>query len=89
MQPDVYEPSTAHVPSPAPAPSARQRPSSHRLLTDLEGMRWLVYEWTAPPHSPLAGRRFLRFDAASVIRRLTDFPAAWASMSDAELLALM
>jgi hypothetical protein len=58
-------------------------------VRDREGLRWLVYEWTASELSPLAGRRFLVFDGVSVVRRLTDFPAEWVLLSDEALLGLM
>jgi hypothetical protein len=71
------------------APGGRPVPSALRTLRDDDGLRWVVYEWVAPEHSPFPGRRSLVFDAVTVVRRLSDYPAGWVLLSDAALLALM
>lgn len=89
MRPDFFEPPPRHVPRSEPDLARPVTPASLRTVRDREGLRWLVYEWTASELSPLAGRRFLVFDGVSVVRRLTDFPAEWVLLSDEALLGLM
>jgi len=82
--PQAFTERPATEPNPAPP-----MPSPLRALRDADGRRWLVYEWTAPEHSPYPGRRFLILDSASILRRLSDFPVGWQSLSDEELLGLL
>jgi len=89
MSLEFFEPSPAERPPSTSPPSGRAASSALRALRDDDGLRWVVYEWIAPEQSPFPGRRSLVFDAVSVVRRLTDYPAGWVLLSDGELLALM
>ena len=64
------------------APSRESAGDERRRLKD--GNRvWTVYE-----HLTLAGTASLIFDCGEAFRRLRSFPADWATLSDAALLAL-
>jgi hypothetical protein len=60
-----------------------------RHLVDAQGREWHVYERTAGDLSPIAGRCSLVFDTDGIVRRLWQYPRAWAALSDADLLGLM
>ena len=60
-----------------------------RHLVDEQGREWRVYERMTGELSPVAGRLSLVFDADGIVRRLWRYPAAWAALSDSDLLGLM
>jgi len=60
-----------------------------RHLVDALGREWHVYERGSSVHSPSAGHQSLVFDAEGIVRRLWQYPAAWAELPDDALLSLM
>ena len=64
----------------SPAPGKVRRISA-------EGLRWIVQEVPAPSFDRRGGTHLL-FDGESVMRRVRDFPANWAQLSDDELYEL-
>src|SRR4051812_23749825 len=61
---------SAGLPTPPPDLVGPQPSTPVRTLQDPEGPRWMVYEWLASAQSAYPGRRFLVFDAVTVLRRL-------------------
>ena len=64
----------------SPAPGKVRRISA-------DGLRWIVQEVPAPAFDRRGGNHLL-FDGESVMRRVREFPANWAELSDDELYAL-
>jgi len=60
-----------------------------RHLVDAQGREWRIYERPSGDLSPFAGRSSLVFDTDGIVRRLWRYPAAWAVLSDSDLLQLM
>ena len=58
-----------------------------RTFTDEEGIYWDVREVKNPEYDRRGGTSLL-FDSVHAFRRVRDFPANWATLSEAELAEL-
>jgi hypothetical protein len=68
---------------------AALHPGEGRTVFDVElGRAWYVREVDAAGVPGARGPRCLIWHAAGVAHRMWTYPAAWASLSDAELLAI-
>jgi hypothetical protein len=54
---------------------------------EVDGVRWTVREFP-PPSYDRRGRPSLMFASDEIMRRVRTYPANWADLSDAELLAV-
>lgn len=59
-----------------------------RTYIDGQGLQWRVSVRALRPTPRESARPCLIFEAAHVIRRVCEYPADWAELSDAELEAL-
>jgi hypothetical protein len=64
----------------SPAPGKVRRISA-------DGLRWVVQEVAAPSFDRRGGTHLL-FDGETIMRRVREFPANWAELSDEELYEL-
>ena len=58
-----------------------------RTFTDEEGVYWEVREMKAPDYDRRAGSSLV-FESGHAFRRVRDFPAHWATLTEAELAEL-
>ncbi|MEO7457223.1 MAG: hypothetical protein ABIY52_13245 [Gemmatimonadaceae bacterium] len=58
-----------------------------RTFIDSEGSRWRVYEQPFSDYDRRSGMSLI-FASEGAVRRVRNYPANWADLSDEELLAL-
>jgi hypothetical protein len=68
----------------APIPKAGTA-EPRRVITDLEGRRWTVFESAATYDRRITA---LVFDSTDIMRRVRNYPAGWFDLSDEALLEL-
>ena len=69
------------------ASSSASASAAERHFVDADGVRWRVFEQAFSDYDRRRGNSLI-FASDGAVRRVRDFPANWASLSDAELAKL-
>ena len=69
------------------ADSSTGTPRTERVFVDADGARWRVYEQPFSTYDRRSGVSLI-FANDAAVRRVREFPANWAELSDAELASL-
>lgn len=67
--------------------STTDAPRIERVFAEPDGSRWRVYEQPFGPYDRRTGHSLI-FASDAAVRRVRDYPANWAELSDIELTAL-